>query len=704
MVLQSELAECGLACLAMIAGYHGQVTDLSSMRRQHQSSLKGMTLAELTSIADHLELDTRAVRIEPEHLRDKVSPCILHWDLNHFVVLKSASANGIVIHDPAHGVKQCSWKEVGKRFTGVALELNPRIAFKRGNQSTRFSVWQLVAGFRGTKRSAFHALSLSLLLQLFVIASPLYLQTVVDSVLMSDDEDLLSLLAVGFVGLVVIQAMVSALRSSLILSATQRFGFQLSSNLFSHLLRLPLSFFERRHVGDIASRFQSLDRIRDQITSGAIEALIDGLMVIVTLCMMAYYSPLLSAIVVTALTLYSLSKALSFRALQQHTETHLDATARRDTSFLETLRGMQAVKVFNCSVTRQAIWQTHSVSALNAALRVGLVRVGQSLSNQLIFGIESIVVIYAGALAVMSGTLSVGMLMAFIAYKTQFVQRSVSFIDRWQQFRSLRLHLDRVADIALADIEKEPGSDVVVPENVVGRIELCGVGYRHSEMEPFLFRDVSIVIEAGDNVAIVGPSGSGKTTLLKVLMGLLRPTEGRVLIDGCDIRNYPAEVLRHHVAAVMQEDCLFSGSISENISLFDEQLDQQRVEEAAKTARLHATVQSMPMGYESLIGDLGHALSGGQRQRLLLARAIYRKPQVLFLDEATSHLDPALEAEVCRQVEGMKITRIIVAHRRETIQAAGRILVLKGGRLFWASKESYNVPNAQHVAPLRVPL
>lgn len=681
LILQSEIAECGLAAIAMVAGYHGLKTDLNVLRHEYPASLKGLTLTNLMHIAHDLGFSTRPLRLELETLKDLDSPYILHWNMSHFVVLKSANSAGLVIHDPAKGVCKVSWEDASVAFTGVALEMHPTKDFVKKTVTSKLSITQLWSVAHGLTKSLVTVLCLSLALQLFMIFSPLYMQLVIDDVLVSNNENLLAVLVGGFLFLTLITVAVSALRSLVILHLSNQLSIQVAANLFNHLLKLPMEFFERRHIGDIVSRFGSLDHIRQQLTTGVVEAVVDGLMVIGTMIMMWFYSSTLSLIVFLALGGYFLFRVVLFWPIRRGTDEQISATAKKDSNFLETVRAVQGIKLYGMESQREALWHNHYADSLNAGIKLGKLSIGYNSANQLISGLESIFVVFIGALSILEGVFTIGALIAFIAYKNQFSQKASALIDKWFQFKMLGLHIERVSDIALASVEGKSTSRGVNPSKIMGEIELRNVSFKYNSTDAMLLKSVSLVVRKGESVAIVGPSGCGKTTLLKIMLGLVSPTEGEIYFDGHDINDIGYRYFRKNVSSVMQEDSLLSGTIAENITFFSEHVDMNNVEKCAKLAAVHSDISKMPMGYNSLVGDMGSTLSGGQKQRLLLARALYRKPSILFLDEATSSLDIELEAQVNSAIRGLNVTRIIIAHRPETISSADRVLYIDAGNV-----------------------
>ncbi|MCP5245848.1 MAG: peptidase domain-containing ABC transporter [Burkholderiales bacterium] len=685
VILQNEAAECGLACLAMVAGYHGHQIDLATLRARHTISLRGSTLADLIQLAGLLKFNSRPLRLDLEHMPELKLPCVLHWDFNHFVVLTKVYSNRVLIQDPAIGERELPIAEFSKHFTGIALELTPTNEFIPRVDIRKVKLTSLIGRMQGIGSTVAQVLILALVLQFFAILAPFYMQWIVDQALVTQDYDLVTVLGIGFLLLAVVQASVTALRAWILMVLGTTLNLQMISNMFQHLIRLPMSWFNKRHIGDIVSRFESLNVIQRTLTTGFLEALIDGVMVIVTFCVMLFYSLQLTLVALIAASLYALLRFALYRPLRLATEEHIVRGAKQQSHFIETARGMQSIKLFAHEVPRTAAWQNLVVDQYNASIRTQRLGILYQGLNGLLFGIENVITIWLGALLVLDTAngagFSIGMLFAFVAYKTQFVQRVAALIEKGIELRMLGLHTERVGDIALTIPEPHDDSSISKSIPLEGRIEVKNVTFRHTETDPLVLQDVSFSVQAGESIAIVGPSGCGKTTLVKLMLGLLHPNDGTIEVDGQSLSRIGVKYYRNHVASVMQDDQLFAGSISENICFFDPRPDFERIEACTRLASIHDDIAAMPMQYNTLVGDMGTVLSGGQKQRLLLARALYRQPKILFLDEATSHLDVARESSVNEAISKLKLTRIIVAHRPETIASADRVITLSDGKV-----------------------
>jgi ATP-binding cassette subfamily B protein RaxB len=681
MLMQSEAAECGLACLAMIASYYGHALDMTSLRHRFAVSIKGMTLKTLLQVAQRLNMTGRGLRLEPAGLGELRTPAVLHWDMNHFVVLKSIHGDRVAIHDPALGVRRLTLEEVGRHFTGVALELLPAAGFERGSEQRKLSLFALCGRVEGLWPAIAQALVLSVVLQAFVLASPFYMQLAVDDAVLQGDRNLLTALAVGFGLLTAIKLGADWLRARLLLVLAGVVNFQVVVNLFHHLLRLPLDWFEKRHIGDLVSRFGATRPITDLVAQGLVAAVVDGVMALLTLGVMLLYSGRLAAIVLAALLLHVAARLGTFRLLRRREEETIHDAAREQSCFIETARAMQAIKLFGAEADREGLWQGRYAAVVNRRNSLGRLHLGLRIANDALNGVENLLVVYVGARAAISGDITVGMLFAFVSYKQQFLDKATKLLETLIQFRMLDLHLARIADIALAEREAGVDCDALVSRPVGGALELRGVAFRYAGAEPDVLAGVDLAVAPGELIAITGASGGGKTTLLKIMLGLLRPTAGTVLVDGCPLEQMGTANFRAQIGAVMQDDHLLSGSIAENISFFDTRPDVAWLRECARAAGVDEEIMAMPMNYNTLVGDMGMGLSGGQRQRLLLARALYRRPRILFMDEGTSSLDVAKEREVNAALAHLEITRVVIAHRPETIAVADRVVVLEHGRI-----------------------
>jgi ATP-binding cassette, subfamily B, bacterial CvaB/MchF/RaxB len=706
LILQSEAAECGLACLAMVAGAHGLDTDLPTLRQRFELSSRGVTLAHLMDIGEQLGLSNRAVRLELDELAQLRTPCLLHWDLNHFVVLVRADARHITVHDPALGERTLTLNEVSPHFTGVALELAPAPGFRARKERSDWRLRSLFKGQPGLWRAFSQMAVLSLVLEVFAILMPMLSQWVIDDVIVSRDGPLLAVLATSLGLLAFMSLLTRLMRSWVVLGTSLSWKLNSSTQVFRHLVRLPLSYFDKRHTGDVMSRFASVDHIQDTLTRELVEAVLDGAVSLVTLGLMFAYSPQLALIVLGVALIYLLVRLAVFGPYRRASEDLIVREAQSQTFLMETLRGMNAIKFFSRPGWRVAGWMNQQASMVNARVKQERINLLHQGVNGVIGAIEQALVLYLAAQMIIAEQFSIGMLVAFMAYKGQFLQRANDLIERVISLRLLRLQGDRLADIVLTPTEptaapqaghraglsssagpigastSTPGSTPGTPTDAQPMtLSLRNVVFRYARDEQPVLDHVNLTLHTGQALAVLGPSGCGKSTLMKILCGQVMPESGEVLLNGVPMASLGAEAFRSVLGTVFQDDQLFSCSIHDNIAMHDAQASAEKVEAAATLACVHEDIARMPMGYQTLVGSMGATLSGGQKQRILLARALYKQPRFLLLDEYTSHLDFATEKRVQDAINALGCGRFIITHREHSLREGDAVQVLWQGKL-----------------------
>ncbi|WP_305828636.1 peptidase domain-containing ABC transporter [Klebsiella pneumoniae] len=674
VIHQTETSECGLACLAMICGHFGKNIDLISLRRKFNLSARGANLAGINSIAEQLGMVTRALSLELDELGALKTPCILHWDFSHFVVLVSVKRNRYVLHDPARGRRNVGLEEMTRYFTGVALEVWPGSEFSEETTQNRIQLRSLINSIYGIKSTLAKIFCLSVVIEAINLVMPVGTQLVMDHAIPAGDRGLLTLISAGLMFFILLRAATGMLRawSSLVMGTL--INVQWQSGLFNHLLRLPLAYFERRKLGDIQSRFGSLDTLRATFTTSVVGAIMDSIMVVGVFVMMLLYGGYLTWIVLGFTTVYVLIRLVTYGYYRQISEETLVRGDRASSYFMETLYGIATVKIQGMAERRGTHWLNLKIDAINSGIKLTKMDLFFGGINTFVAACDQVAILWLGTSLVIDNQMTIGMFVAFGSFRGQFSDRVASLTNFLLQLRMMSLHNERIADIALHEKEeKKPELDIVADMTPVS-LETTDLSYRYDSQSAPVFSGLYLSVTPGESVAITGTSGAGKTTLMKVLCGLFEPDSGKVLVNGTDIRQLGINNYHRMIACVMQDDRLFSGSIRENICGFSEEMDEAWMIECARASYIHDVIMKMPMGYETLIGELGEGLSGGQKQRIFIARALYRRPGILFMDEATSSLDTESERFVNVAIRNMNITRVIIAHRETTLRTVDRTI------------------------------
>lgn len=546
-----------------------------------------------------------------------------------------------------------------------------------------FNFFHLLHDLKSLLPSFSYILILAVVLEILGLVSPLYMQFVLDNVIPEGDRQLLLTLTIAFFMLMIFNIIITTTQTLIGMFVSTTLNVQWKSNVLNHLVNIPNEYFFKRHLGDIISRFNSIDPIQSTLTSTFIITLLNACLAIFTLCLMFYFSAQLALITLIAMVLYLLLKIITYLPLRSLAEKGIILGASQNSYLMETIRGIRAIKQYNKQDERSNNWLSLFVNQTNNSLSSQKLSVIISIINKFIFGVENLLIIWFGANLVIDKTFTIGFLTAFIAYKTQFSTRFSSLIDSYFQIKMLSLHGERLSDIVLTDQEDVTAFELTpnVKQEIKGQIKAENISFKYGDFEAEIIQGLNLTIEAGQSIALTGPSGCGKTTFLNLLNASLKPTSGEIFLDNIPFSQLGTKNLRSLIACVDQNDTLFAGNIIENISFFDSNVKLEWVERCAEMAGIHNEIIKMPMGYWSLVGDMGSSLSGGQKQRILIARALYQKPKILFMDEATSHLDIRKEKEINQMISDLKITRVIIAHRKETIMSADRVISLKEGKI-----------------------
>nr|WP_282875930.1 peptidase domain-containing ABC transporter [Pseudomonas peli] len=636
-ILQTESTECGLACVAMLANYHGHDVALRDLRLKFSVSLKGISLGSLLRVCKHNGLASRPVRTSLSGLQQIKLPCILHWNFNHFVVLRKISADHAIVVDPAHGELRLPLEQLSQSFTGVAVEVWPNPEFEPNMPQKNVPLTQLMGQLKRRRRALGTVLFLAFVVEMLTVVSPYYIQLVIDNAIGANDSQVFAVLAAGFAVVYLFRNLVLALRSWFLMYLGTSLNVQWKDNILEHMLSLPLEYFEKRHVGDVMSRFGGVDIIQRMLTTAFIESVLDGLFSIVVVVVMFLYQPLLAALVLTSTLLYLMVRWLMNAALLNASRNEIVHSAKQNSYLLETLRGIRQIKLYGQQRERRLAWMTLFIKQVNAKVSTQKLEVGFKLARGVIFDVQNIIVIWCGALLVIDQAYSVGALVAFLSYKVLFETRVATLIDNLFVIQNIQLQADRLGDIVLSTPEVTHEGIAINSRDLPGSLECKDVYFQYSLFEKNVINGLSLTVQDGESVAIIGPSGCGKSTIFNVILGVYQGARGQITLGGMDINTLGVEQVRDMLGTVLQSDILFAGSILENIAGFNDEVDYEWVVKCCEMANIAEEIEAMPMKYYTLVGDMGAVLSGGRNNafcwpaHFTSARACYCSTRLLAI-------------------------------------------------------------------------
>jgi ATP-binding cassette, subfamily B, bacterial CvaB/MchF/RaxB len=675
LIRQYEIHECGIACVLMIVNQYvkGRPVEFSSFRRRVESQGPQVSLLDLRKLARELGLQPSVLRIRDDVIGNIKGSFIAHWDRDHYVVVERVTNRQVLVHDPAVGTEWLDMEAFLSHFTGVIMEFNPPhpiISEAVGSPRQNLSqlVRKLVGRAKGVRASVLCILTLGVAIEALALSMPLMTKNVVDNLVQHDLSSSHNLLVIAlcFTTVATFQALLLHIRFEALARLAALFNLNWIKNTVHHLLRLPLSYFERRRVVDIASRVSAIETIQRTIAIGLVSSGLDGLMAITGIAFMTYYSPLLAVVVAIAFAVYTAVRVITHGHLDKLATRRVLSSAKLGAEILESLRSMQAIKLAGLEALREERYMVNAKTVQSMDYQLSRLNSTITVAGFGISAMQRIVMLILAYVLVNRGQLTIGGAMACIALAEQFIGRGPSFIDRIVDLRLIKIHMERLADIteAAKEVVKIPNTSKIFEATATTplRITAKNIGFRHPGTSRWLFRNIDFDIQPGTCALLDGPSGIGKTTLLKVLLGLIEPSEGSVLVNGLSLACWNQSQYRSLCASVMQDDCVMAGSVNENIGFFDKTVTQDEIKEAARLVNVDNEICQLPMAYSTIISDLDSTLSGGQRQRILIARALCRKSRLLVLDEAFSHLDATNRKEIGIAIQKLGMTRIVVSH------------------------------------------
>ncbi|MEH2261272.1 peptidase domain-containing ABC transporter [Nostoc sp.] len=681
---QQSGSDCGAACLVMVSRYWGKNFSVNRLRDMANVDRNGSSLRGLSAAAENIGFTTRPVKASLDQLAKQKLPAIAHWEGKHYIVVYQITPKHVIVGDPAIGQRTLSHAEFKANWTGYTLLLQPT-AMLKDTKETSTPFWQFFELMKPHSLVILEVFVASVFIQIFGLVTPLFTQLILDRVVVQRSELTLTAVGLGLLIFSLFRVAMTGLRQYLLDHTANKLDLALIVGFIRHTLRLPLSYFESRYVGDIISRVQENRKIQRFLSGEALSILLDLLTVFIYLGLMFWYSWKMALLVLVIVPPFVLLALIATPFLQKISREIFNAVAQESSYLIEALSGVRTVK--STAVEQTVRW--HWEELLSKEVKTNFS--GQIISNRLqIFSntIEAVVttmLLWFGAYQVIHNQLTIGQLVAFNMLLANIITPFQRLIVLWNQLQEVVIAVERINDVLDAEPEEDFQHQVrqSLP-SIQGNIRFDTVTFRyHPESDINILENLSFEVHSGQMVALVGRSGSGKTTISKLVLGLYPPTDGKVLIDGHDITSLSLRSLREQVGVVDQDTFLFGGTIRENISLAHPGATLAEIIEAARLAGADEFIKKLPMGYESQIGEGGGLLSGGQRQRIAIAKALLGNPKLLILDEATSHLDAESERIIQRNLNTILQgrTTLVIAHRLSTVRNADLILVLDRGVL-----------------------
>ena len=665
VILQSENTECALACLAMVLSYYGYICDITHLRQKFRISMQGVNLESLVQMIDSLHLNSRVVKISKYEYKKLITPCILNSKDNHFVVLSYVGEKYMIVHDPAIGKRKILINDFNSIFHNIAIELIPKKGFNSENQKQNINLNFFIRKINNFKSRILSIIGLSLLLQIGVVALSILPQLIIDYVIPSFNTQLLLFLVMGFIALTFAHLFIQWLKEKAILSVSKSLNLSMSQLLFDFLLEKPLEYFTKRHIGEQMSKFQSLVFIRDFISIGFITIFVEFMLFALTLSMMLIYDYQMALITLLFVLVYVLIRILLYGPIRLLNEENIVAKSKESSFFIETIRAIQPIMLYKNRQYRKNKWKECVEYTVNKNNTLVSWNIRNSIIYGIIFGLESILILYLATLNILNGNFTVGMLFAYLGFKLNFTSSVEGLINKYLDYKMLDLHFARLSDIFLHTSKNNSTlENVQLPQTPANNIIIKELSYKYGDFDPYIFKHKSFNIPLSVTTVITGRSGSGKSTFIKCLVGLLSPTSGKIYIND-DANTTLLNVDK--IASIMQNDILLNGTILDNITFFSEHVDYKKVERCTKIACIHYEIEKFAMKYDTLVGDMGTTLSGGQVQRIIIARALYQNPSILIMDEATSNIDTETEVKILNHLQSLNLTLIIITHNPNII-------------------------------------
>lgn len=682
-VFQMEATECGAASLSMIFGYFGKFLPLEQMRIETGVSRDGCNAGNIMRAAKRYGLECKGFRREPEALREIETPCIIHWNFNHFVVFEGFKKGFAYLNDPAIGRRKLTLEELDEGFTGIVLTFKLTDAFEKEKKQN--TAWAMIgARLKGQYGVLFKLFYVGLLLVFPGLVLPVLSQVFVDDILVGGYTDWITKILVFMGCLVVLKAGLHYYRDLVLQKLRSKMTLTSGMGFLTHMLRLPMSFFDQRYAGDLVNRMQNNTEVSAFLAGDLAETVLNILVAIFYLVILFIYSPIMTLIgllnVAVCLGVVLLSKQVisSASIKQQMSGGKLYGAVCAGLSITDTLKASGAENEYVSRVLGYQVKNTNLIQEQTRFQKI-ISAIPSAAGN-----ITDVLHLLVGGMLVINGHMSMGMLTAFCSLFDSFIEPVNALVGFAQKIQTLKASIGRVEDVQKypEDVRYEEKTQAAqAHKKLGGEIEVCDISFGYSSLKPPLVDNFSFHLNSGESIAFVGPSGCGKSTVSKVISGLYRPWGGQVLMDGKPMNSIPRECLTASVATVSQNITLFTGSIRDNLTMWNTAILEEDMIAAAKDACIHDFIISCPGGYDYNLSENATNISGGQRQRLEIARALATKPSILIMDEATSALDPIVEKQVMDNIKRRGCTCVIVAHRLSAIRDCNQIVVMRRGKI-----------------------
>ncbi|WP_434577366.1 type I secretion system permease/ATPase [Pseudomonas sp. Z5-35] len=678
---QTAVLDTGLACLAMLARFHNVAVSPEQLSHEYVEDEQLFAKAEILMAARQLDLKAKAVRTTFERLDRTPLPAIACANDGSFFIIARLDQNNILIHDPkSQRPELINSQQLRSRWGGELVLLRSQSSVAA--ELSKFDFTWFIPAIVKYRKLLGEVLLVSFVLQIFSLLTPLFFQVVMDKVLVHHGLTTLDVIAIGLLGIMLFETVLSGLRSYVFAHTASRIDVELGSKLFRHLVTLPLSYFQARRVGDSVARVRELENIRSFLTGNTITLVLDVLFSVVFIAVMFFYSGWLTLVVLLSLPLYIVVSLLITPMLRARLNESFVRGAENQAFLVETVNGIDTLKsiAVEPQITRR--WDNQLAAYVSASFKTQTLSTIANESVSLIGKLVTVATLWLGARLVIDGQLSVGQLIAFNMLAGRVAQPIMRLAQLWTNFQQTGVSVQRLGDILNTRTELSQATRSALPA-LKGRVEFDQVHFRYRPDGSEVLRSVSLVIGAGEVIGVVGRSGSGKSTLTRLLQRLYVPERGRVMVDGMDLALADVSSLRRQIGVVLQDNMLFNRSVRENIALTDPGAPLEAVMQAAKMAGAHDFILELPEGYDTVVGEHGASLSGGQRQRVAIARALIGNPRILIFDEATSALDYESERVIQHNMQAICKGRtvIIIAHRLSAVRDAHRIVVMDRGQV-----------------------